>query len=222
MRVWAFSIGLALVLVGSTGVVQAQAKRVKRFQRDMQIERMGERLLVSFACPEVFSARVRQRLSSGFSSRMEIRLQVRDHKSKKPVAEGVLHYTIRYDIWEERFAVRVEGPGNRKDHQMRTMDELVEVFGVVRRLQALGLSEYKAAQKVQVTVQVVVNPTSAELRRKVREYVSNPDGRRAIGSPRSFFGSYSRVFVDEKKIQADEVLTYRSTSMQLPASSVSP
>ena len=222
MRVWSFSIALLLVLVASIGVAHAQAKRVKRFQRDMQLELTGERLLVSFACPEVFSDWVRQRLSSGFSSRMEIRLQVRDHKSKKPVAEGVLHYTIRYDIWEERFAVRVEGPGTRKDHQMRTMDELVEVFGMVRRLHALRLREFKPAQQVQVTVQVVVNPTSAELRRKVREYVANPDGRRAIGSPRSFFGSYSRVFVDEKKIQADAVLTYRSTNMQMPVATVSP
>jgi hypothetical protein len=87
----------------------------------------------------------------------------------------------------------------------------------IKRLPLQRLVELPAGTKYRLQVRIVVNPISVELRKKVREYLSNPDGSSHIGSPRSFFGSFSRIFVDEKAFQADAVHTYRSPKRLLPA-----
>ncbi len=197
-------------------VAFGQVKTTQKFKRDMRIERQGNRLVVSFDCPEVFSDRVRNRLSSGFTSRVVVELQLIDRKRKTTMAQGVLVYNIRYEIWEERFAVRVEDISARKDLQLRTMEELVDKFGSIRNLPLMTLLEVASDRKYQISAQIVVNPVSPELRKRVRRYLANPNGHRP-GTPPSFFGSFSPISGDEKKIQADAVLKYRSRPMKVPA-----
>ncbi len=194
-----------------------QARRLETYERVMQVERNSERLTVSFLCPEIFSDWFKQRLSSGFTSRVVINLQLTDQRGKTLVAQGTNQYTIRYDIWEERYAVRVEGLGVRQDLILRSMDDLVERLGAIRDLPLISLLDVSPDSRYRIQARIVINPTSPEMRRQVREYVAHPDGRSSIGVQPSFFGRFSGFFVDEKKIQADAVLTYRSGLLTIPA-----
>ncbi len=206
---------LLLLLMGVSLSVYGKSMRTAVYSRDMQITESGKGYLLSFECPEIFSDRVRQRLSSGFTSRVVLSVRVTGLKGKELIAQGMSHYSIRYDIWEERFAVRVEDLGGRQDFKIRTMDELVKRFGVVRSMYLAKASTLPNNEVVRISVRIVVNPASEELRRKVREYVANPDGRSDLGVPRSFFGSFSRIFVDEKKLQADALLLYQSPPLKV-------
>jgi len=131
-------------------------------------------------------------------------------------SQGTIQYTIRYDIWEELYKVRVEGVGLRQDLVLPSMDTLIDRLGVIRDLPLISLVEVSNDMLYRLQARIVINPTSPEMRRKVREYLAYPDGRSAIGVRPTLFGSVSRIFVDEKKIQADAVLTYRSQLMKIP------
>jgi len=197
--------------------VSAQVKEGKPLKRDMELAWRAGRLELSMAFPEVFTRRHRKRLESGFTSRILVYAQLTEHNKETPLAQAVLQYKIIYDMWEEKFLIRSEGPAGHRGFQLGSMEELVKKCGALDRLPLAPLVELPTGLKYRVRVRIVVNPMSAELRKKVREYLSNPDGSSHIGSPRSFFGSFSKIFVNEKAFQADAVFKYRSLKMALPA-----
>jgi hypothetical protein len=197
--------------------VWAQVKDERKYKREMDLNWRGGRLELSMAFPEVFTKKHRKRLESGFTSQILIYAQLLEHKQGTALAQAVMQHQIIYDIWEEKFVVRSEGPGGHRDFQLSSMEELIKQCGSLDRLVLTPMMELPAGLKYRLKVRIVVNPMSEKVRKKVREYLSNPDGSSHIGSPRSFFGSFSKIFVDEKAFQADAVYTYRSPRKVLPA-----
>lgn len=207
----------SLAVICLTAFVYAQVKDEKIYIRDMELAWQAGRLEVSMAFPEVFTKRHRKRLESGFTSQILIYAQLAEQKKGTPLAQAILQYKIIYDMWEEKFTVRSEGPDGHRDFQLGSMEELVKECGALDKLPLTRVMELPPGMEYRLRVRVVVNPMSAELRKKVREYLSNPDGGSHIGSPRSFFGSFSKIFVDEKAFQADAVYKYHSPKKVLPA-----
>jgi hypothetical protein len=196
---------------------RAPVKTVENYSRDMELERVEGGLRASFGCPEVYSDWVRKRLSSGFTYRLLVQVQLKERGVKMPIAQGVMQYIFRYYIFDEYFIVWIERLGSREQLKLKSMDELVTRFGSVHDVALMGQSDLDPDKQYRVKARVVVNPTSPDIRKKVREYMANPDGNRSFGTPDSIFGRYSGMFVNEKDLQADAVLTYRSP-WQLPAS----
>jgi len=207
----ALFLWLGLPLVG-----RAQVKEVKSFSRDMQVEMVKGRPVVSVTFDEVFTPRLRHRLSNGFTSRILIDIVMSRDKKGTPLAQALVQYTIIYDIWEERFNVREETPGGRKEYVVRSMKELIRNCGTLREVSLNPLLDLPAGTRSHIKVRITVNPTSRELRRKVRRYMANPGGHGRIGSPQGIF-TFSWIFMNEKDIQADMVYTYKSQRFDLPA-----
>lgn len=212
---WKYLLGACLVLVGLAGPARGQVREVRSFRRAMQVALKDGKPLLSVAFDEIFTPRLRHRLSSGFSSRILIDIILRTQKRKTPLAHGLVQYTIIYDIWEERFNIREETPGGKRNFTISSMKDLIHTCGSLHQLVLRPLLEIPTNENLSAEVRITVNPASREMRRKVREYLANPDGTGHIGSPRSFFGSFSRIFVSEKDIQADMVYTYRSPGIPL-------
>lgn len=206
-----------LAVLGLTAPAFAQVKVEKSYKRDMGLAWREGRLELSMDFPEAFTQRLRKRLSNGFTSRILIEALLNEQEKRTPVAQAIVQYTILYDIWEEKFNIRHETPEGRRDLQVSSLAELVRTCAKLDRLPLQRMVELPAETKYRLRVRIVVNPMSAGLRKKVREYLSNPDGSSHIGSPRSFFGSFSKIFVDEKAFQADAVYIYRSPKKVLPA-----
>jgi hypothetical protein len=206
-----------LVALGLAALVSAQVKEGKKYKREMELTWHAGRLELSMTFPEVFTKRLRKRLQNGFTSRILVYAQLLEHKKGTPLAQVIAQYTILYDIWEEQFFIRQDTPDGSRDLKVSSMDELIRTCGKLERLPLRRLMELPAGMKYGLRVRVVVNPMSEQLRKKVREYLSNPDGGSHIGSPRPFFGSFSKIFVDEKAFRADAVYTYRSPKKVLPA-----
>ncbi|MBW1808766.1 MAG: DUF4390 domain-containing protein [Deltaproteobacteria bacterium] len=213
-KIWAILVVLGLAMPGL-----AQVKEVKSFKRNMQVAQKDGQPVLSVTFDEVFTPRLRHRLSSGFTSRILVDIVLREEKRKTPLAQGLVQFTILYDIWEKRFTVREEGPMGKRDFRIYSMKELIKTCGSLRDLPLTPLLSLPKKMESRIEVRITVNPMTPELRRKVREYMANPDGSGHIGGPRSFFGSFSRIFVSEKDIQADMVYTYRSQRLSLPTNS---
>ena len=210
------SLLLLLLVLLWPGEGFAQVKEVKTFKREMKLQENGARLEASFFFPDVFTPRFKKRLSSGFTSHVLVGVQLLVAKERVPLAQGVAEYTILYDIWEEKFAVRVQGVEGQKDLVVPSMEDLVRSCATVDKMQLTRLLDLPADVKVFLEVRIQINPTSPEQLRKVREYLANPDGSGRVGGAK-FFGSFSRIFVDEKDFQAEAVYTYRSPELTLPS-----
>jgi hypothetical protein len=219
MSVLRFKTALSwlLAVLCLAALTYAQVKVEKSFTRDIDLDWREGRLELSVDFPEAFTNQLRKRLSNGFTSRILIEAILEKQENKTPVAQAIVQHTILYDIWEEKFNIRHEGPAGRHDFQVSSMAELIRTCGKLERLPLQRLVDLPAGTKVRLQVRIMVNPMSAELRKRVREYLSTPDGSSHIGSPRSFFGSFSRIFVDEKAFQADAVYTYRTPTKDMPA-----
>jgi hypothetical protein len=212
-----FLLLIFLAALVQAALAPAQVKVSRSYKQDMDLAWQSGELELSMTFSEVFNKRHRKRLKSGFTSQILVHAQLLEHKKGTPLAQAIMQYKIIYDMWEEKFVVRSEGPAGDRDFMLGSMEELVKKCGALDRLQLTPVMELPSGMQYRIQVRIVVNPMSAELRKKVREYLSNPDGSSHIGSPRSFFGSFSKVFVDEKAFQADAVYTYRSPKKTLPA-----
>jgi hypothetical protein len=213
---WTGRLGLAGLVVALLLPAPAvgQPREVRRLDRTMELRWTAGHAHVQLVFPEVFNERLRGRLSSGFTSRLLVTAQLVSRSNRTPLARGLQQVIIRYDIWGERYVLRIESLAGRRDLKVKTMDEVVQACARIDGLALDSLPEANLRQRGRVEVRIEVNPTSPEQRQKVREYLANPDGGRALDSPRSFFGSFSKIFVNEKDFQADAVFIYRSQDFE--------
>jgi hypothetical protein len=172
----------------------------------MLVSRQGNRLEVSATFPEVFTKRLRKNLSRG--NKIQILMEVNLHDGKKTVAQSEVRHTIRYDLWDERFFVRIEGFSGRRVRQLRTMEELVHTCGEIDKLPLVSLVPLREDRRYQVKARITVNPPTKELLRKFQDWLKPPPGKRTRGSV--FGGSVSPT------LMADAVYSYRSQKFTPP------
>ena len=219
IRLFYMSLWLSLAAGGLFPAAAArpqQDREVKTFSRSMNLAMRGGQLSLSLSFPEVFTAQLKNRLASGFTSFVIVEVLVWADGVKNPVASGVAQFIILYDIWDERYNVRQAGPWGVRQLGPRSLSELIQVCGSLAQMQLFQLQVLPEQANLRIEAVITVNPASEEQKSKVREYMANPDGRRYMGSPRSFFGSFSRIFVNEKDIRADAVYSYRSPVIPWP------
>lgn len=194
-----------------------QKATVKSYKRPMQIVRKEKYIEISASFSEMFTNKFKHRLSSGFTCQIIMNVSLLEDGHKKPMAQSVVQTSILYDIWEESFTVNFEGPFKQKKMQIQSMQDIIDKCGSLNNLplRPKQLLDSDDRKKYRLRVDITINPTSEVLRRKVREYLANPEGRSYVGSPRSFFGSFSKIFVSERDLQADAVYKYESQKFKL-------
>src|SRR6476646_527394 len=101
---------IAALIVTSPAVKQASARADDPLpQRVAGVAVKNGQLLISVGLQDLFGAAERQHLTSGFSTRVLIRVALQDASREQgdPLALAVQRAEIVYDIWDERFSVRV-------------------------------------------------------------------------------------------------------------------
>jgi hypothetical protein len=207
--------------------------QTKVIEREMEVKKVNGQLELSVRFPEIFTTELRERLSSGFTNRILIGVQLVSSKDGSSVAQGIAEYIIIYDIWEERYGVRelwpktISEPSSfeklmaqyrvmdskmeyRDTHQISSLKNLIDICGSLRHLPLSWRSELQPDMKLTAYVRVEINPISGEQMGKVREYLANPDG--PTRQKPTFFAP---TFVNWKKFQADAVRTYQSPNFTM-------
>ncbi len=199
---------VSLMLAGL--LLQAQQMEQRRLTLKAGLDWKDGTFVLDARYMEVFSDNLKKRLSSGFTSTLLAEITIFGKREKEPLATGMVQCTVIYDLWEERYFVRLRSPGSIANLTQESLDEVMDTCGGVKGLRLPARRPVGRDEKLRVRLRVVVNPASPELQRKVRAYLANPGGSSLPGSPRSFFGSFSKVFVDEKELRADMIYTYVS------------
>ncbi|MEA2695749.1 MAG: hypothetical protein QOI66_20 [Myxococcales bacterium] len=212
MRIAARATLFVMVLLGA-GHAQAQngpAGPLTRRTTGVQYE--NGQLVASVGMQDLFGPAERQRLLSGFATRILIRVYLHREGAGEPVALAFQRSEIVYDIWDEKFRLRItRGAGPDTQVEVKTVDEAIQRalllwhFPVVDRRQLMAGARYFLAFRADL------NPISEELLADVRRWLVQPArGQRRVGAGDSFFGSFVSIFVNPRVEDSERQVRFLS------------
>jgi hypothetical protein len=169
-------------------------------------------LLVSVGLQDLFGPEDRERLKSGFVTRVLVRVALQEEGSTEPIALAFQRAEIVYDIWDERFRIRItRGAGPDVHLEVRTPEEAITQAAAFWQLPLVDAARLRPGTSYVVAFRGDLNPISEELLADVRRWLVQPakSGRR-LGAGDSFFGSFVSIFVNPRLEDSERQLRFFS------------
>lgn len=211
--------GLSLLLAAWPTVTRAQPPAAGTLtRRTTGIEIVGGQLTASVGMQDLFGAAERQRLTSGFATRILIRAYLQREGSSEPVALGIQRSEIVYDIWDEKFRVRVtRGPGTDAEVAVKTVDQAIERAAVLQRFPLADGRLLEPGARYFLAFRADLNPISEELLADVRRWLVQPGrGQRRLGAGDTVFGSFVSIFVNPRIEDSERQVRFLSQTFVGP------
>jgi hypothetical protein len=214
----ALAVLVALAGVGATAQGTARADDLP--QRTTGAVVKNGQLLISVGLQDLFGLAERQHLTSGFSTRILIRVALQDPSSdeREPLALAVQRAEIVYDIWDEKFSVRVtRGLGAELRALAPGAEEAIWRATVLWQLPIADTARLRPGGRYVVLVRGDLNPISEDLLADVRRWLVQPArGQRRLGAGDSFFGSFVSIFVNPRIEDSERQVRFMSQPFVLP------
>jgi hypothetical protein len=211
------ALGTGGLLAGAAGLAEPRGARAdERPPRLVGIHRGydpgGPRrpwLGLSVSVRDLFTPKDMGRLRSGFVVRIVIRVDLVFERGGDVVASQAHHGEILFDLWDERFRVRVAERGQIYERQVATPEQAIE--------EATALVRFRVAEPGAVDPNVVykfrvradLNPLSEELMADVRKWMKTP-GQGRTGAGDSVFGSFVSFFVNPRIDESERQISFAS------------
>ena len=214
---------VALVaLVGAPALAPAPARADELIpQRKTGAVVKNGQLLISVGLQDLFGAAERQHLTSGFSSRILIRVALQDatRDDREPMALAVQRAEIVYDIWDEKFSVRVtRGLGAELRALAANADEAIWRATALWQFPIAETNRLPVGGRYVILVRGDLNPISEDLLADVRRWLVQPArGQRRLGAGDSFFGSFVSIFVNPRIEDSERQVRFVSQPFALPS-----
>jgi hypothetical protein len=126
---------------------------------------------------------------------------------------------IVYDIWDERFSVRVtRGLGAELRAIAPTAEEAIWRATALYQFPIAETARLQSGGRYVVLVRGDLNPISEDLIKDVRRWLVQPArGQRRLGAGDSFFGSFVSIFVNPRIEDSERQVRFTSQPFTLPA-----
>jgi hypothetical protein len=168
-------------------------------ERKTGINRRDGHLLVSLGLQDLFKAQDTQRLLSGFTSRVLVRIAILRLDQSEPVAQAMRQTEIVYDLWDEKFRMRrFEAGGKVETREVGNVTEAIDLATVLAGFPVAEIDRLEPGASYRLSVRADLNPISQELLADVRRWLARPSARSRTGSGDSFFGSFVSIFVNPR------------------------
>ncbi len=181
-------------------------------RRTTGVERVDGRLVASVGMQDLFGPAERQRLTSGFATRILIRVYLHREGSSDPIALAIQRSEIVYDIWDEKFRLRItRGPGTDAEVAVKTVDEAIARAAVLQRFPVADARALEPGARYFLAFRADLNPISEELLADVRRWLVQPArGQRRLGAGDSVFGSFVSIFVNPRVEDSERQVRFLS------------
>jgi len=208
---------LCLGLLAWLHAVQALA--APPMVRTAGIARKADKLVVSVGLQDLFGARDVERLLSGFSTRVLIRVAILHDGGGEPVAQSMRLAEIVYDLWDEKLRVRfsTDRPGVAETQIVASPKAAVDLATSLSAFPLVEIGKLEPSASYHLSLRADLNPISEELVSNMRRWLSHPSGRGRSGAGDSFFGSFVSVFVNPRVDDSERLLQVVSQSFVPPA-----
>jgi hypothetical protein len=202
---------------GSAATQARPARAQEPEERKVGLSRRGGRLLVSLGLQDLFRAQDAQRLLSGFTTRVWVRVVVLRVGSPEPVAQALRQTEIVYDLWDEKFRVRrFEAGGKVETRAAATAGEAIDLATALVAFPVVDLDRLEPGVSYRLSVRADLNPIAQDLLADVRRWLARPSPRSRAGSGDSFFGSFVSIFVNPRIEESERQLRLVSPSWVEP------
>jgi len=213
---------IAVLLAASPAVMRGTARADTPIpQRTTGLAVKNGQLLISVGLQDLFGPAERQHLTSGFSTRILIRVALQDASSDggEALSLAVQRAEIVYDIWDERFSVRVtRGLGAELRAIAPTAEEAIWRATALYQFPIAETARLQSGGRYVVLVRGDLNPISEDLIKDVRRWLVQPArGQRRLGAGDSFFGSFVSIFVNPRIEDSERQVRFTSQPFTLPA-----
>lgn len=201
----------AVLGVSILAPVRALAKRRFKYKVAKFVESKGT-IYMDVSFKELFTKKLKKKLKSGFIQTIVVRLTVKDAITGRKIERTVWTCAVIYDLWENRYSVRVADSRKKKKYEVKSLKEAIKKSTSIKRLSLVAKKKVSPMRYYYVNMKVLYNPMSKRLLRKVKKWLTSPRGggpeRLVRGS--SFFGSSLSFFVNPKISPAERFLNLRS------------
>jgi hypothetical protein len=197
----ALFLSAALSTVAAAAPARAATGDATLPRRTTGITVSGGQLMISVGLQDLFGPAERQRLTSGFATHVLIRVALQQEGVDAPLAVAFQRTEIVYDIWDEKFRLRVtRGAGSDVRLEARTADEAIARAATLWQMPLLAdARRLRPGTMYFVACRGDLNPISEELLSDVRRTLAQPArGQRRVGAGDSFFGSFVSIFVNPR------------------------
>ena len=169
---------------------------------------------------DLFTDASRERLTSGFASRVLVRVQLFRHGDTETLAVGYQRAEIVYDIWDEKFRVRITS-GAGGEHELTVAGAAQAIFAgtALVRFPVELPSPLQPGERYNFAFRGDLNPLSPELVGEVRRWLRQPAGaqrRPGVGGGDSFFGNFVTVFVNPQIEDSERQVRFLSQTFEGP------
>lgn len=166
-------VGVALVFTTALSPLAGGTRHAAAEQplpvRKTGLGRKGPHLVASVGLQDLFTDVERERLKSGFSTRVLIRVFVQHEGESEPIAATFQRAEIVYDIWDERFRVRVtQGPGTDRTVEVASADQAIAVATALVQVPVVERTQLQPGDRYFLAIRGDLNPLSQELQAELR------------------------------------------------------
>jgi len=196
-------------------VAPARADDEKPELQRMRFIERGQNLTTTGNIAKLFDQAAYEALNSGFPSTIRIGTAVYPRDSSNAIAYQIEERTVVYDLWDEQYVIRIDGPTGKRTRKVKYRAEALKILTAIDDLPIARLSEVPYEDIFYLAMTVQLNPVSKETLAEVRRWLSQGTGG-GLDRGGVFFGSFVSVFVNPKIADADRVLRIRSQPFYRP------
>jgi hypothetical protein len=200
----------ALLALGLLLTLAAPVLADKPIGKRMSFAERKGKLVASTTFTGLFDRDAYLALSSGFPTTVVIRTYVYEKNKELPVSIEVTSVRVVYDLWDEIYVARIDGPSGRKNLKLETRLEVLRLLTQMRRFSVASLKEVKIGPHYFLALVAELNPVNKKRLAEMRRWLTKSSSETRLDSSSSFFGSFVSVFVNPKLQNADRVVRLRS------------
>lgn len=178
--------------------------------RKMSFFEGADSLAVSTTFTELFDSNAYRNLSSGFPTTVVLRLYVYRKGQELPVNLQVVSLRVIYDLWEEVYILRTDGPSGRKKQRLTSRVEVLRKLTQLQKQVVAPLASIDVGPHHFLALSAELNPVEEEMLAEMRRWLTKSTNESRLDSSSSFFGSFVSVFVNPKLQKAERIVQLRS------------
>lgn len=175
----------------------------------MRFAERGDNLVVTANLTRLFDAGTYEKLDKGFVSTVVIRMWVYRAGSGEPVSFQLLQRRCVFDLWDEIYEVRLDGPGGRVTHKVKFRADALKLLTSLDEVPIARSADIPYEDHHVLAIEAELNPVSQQTLAEVRRWLTQGTGG-GLDRGGSFFGSFVSVFVNPKVAAADRVIRIQS------------
>jgi len=208
-------LALALIAVASPARADDEDEDDAPEVERMRFAERGDNLVVTANLTRIFDAAAYENLDKGFASTVVIRMWVYKVGSGEPVSFQLLQRRCVFDLWDEVYELRLDGPGGRVTRKVKFRADALKMLTSLDEDPIARAADIPYEQHYVLAIEAELNPVSEQTRAEVRRWLTQGTGG-GLDRGGSFFGSFVSVFVNPKVAAADRVIRIQSQPFYRP------